>query len=170
MKKILVFKNDRNEVRRKLPVEIVLDNIRSAYNVGSIIRSCDALGCRKIHFLGITPYVNNEKVLKTSKGAENFIETQQWLDKVELLNHLKQEGFYIYSLELTNKSKEINTVELKFPCVWILGHEIVGVSEVFLENSNEIVEIPMLGIKNSLNVSVATGIVLYETYSQYMRK
>lgn len=141
---------------------LVLDNIRSALNVGSIIRTSEASGVEKIYFCGITPDTSDQKVLKTSLGAEKTLETEYKKTTIEAVNELKEAGFQIVSLEQSQKSEDFRKTKYSYPVCLIVGNEVSGVSDEILKISDKIVEIPMRGKKNSLNVSVATGIALYE--------
>jgi len=156
---IHVFHNDHQNRRKIFPYQVVLDNIRSAFNVGSILRNADAFGCERLHFVGITPKPDHEKVIKTAKGTTESIECQYWIDPHSLYKEAIENHYYLYSLETTDQSVPLSKVEFKFPCCVVLGHEVAGVSEYLLKRSTEIIEIPLWGLKNSINVSVASGIL-----------
>ena len=142
---------------------VLLDNIRSAWNVGSILRSADGFGFDHAYFCGITPTPENEAVTKTSLGAEEFVTWSQHKNAVELVNALKQEGWKIYVLEETKKAADIRVLKTKprEKAVLILGSEVTGVDPGLLDLADKIISIPMRGGKRSFNVSVAFAIAGY---------
>jgi len=146
----------------KRKVYVICDNIRSLYNVGSIFRTSDALGVKKIYLCGITGTPEQKGVLKVSLGAEKSVLWEHYKNSWRLVDKLKKQGFNIVSLELTQNSKNVKFFKPKFPLALIVGNEVDGVSQSLLKRSNAIVYIPMKGIKESLNVSVAFGIAAYE--------
>lgn len=146
------------------PIEVLLDNIRSAYNVGSIIRSSDGIGISHIHFCGITPTPDHPKVVKTSLGAENNIPWTQHWNSTEAAELLSKQGYHLVALEGGEKTTSI----LDFiksppnaPLVLVMGNEVSGVDPGLLEVCHHRIWLPMLGEKNSFNVSVAYGIAAY---------
>lgn len=143
-------------------VYVICDSIRSLYNVGSIFRTSDALGVKKIYLCGITGTPEQKGVLKVSLGAENSVPWEHCKDAWRLVDRLKKKGVRIVSLELTKSSKNVKLFKPKFPLALIVGNEVDGVSESLLKRSDAVVHIPMKGIKESLNVSVAFGIAAYE--------
>ena len=140
---------------------IALDNIRSAENVGSILRTADAFGIDRLFFCGITPTSENKKVLKTSLGAEKSVKTKDAKDISFLLKKLKKKGFEIISLEQTEKSIDIDGFKVGDNICLVIGNEVSGVSSEVLDLSDKHIHIPMLGEKESLNVSVAFGIAAH---------
>lgn len=140
---------------------VVLDNVRSALNVGSIIRICDAFGIDKLFLCGITPTPKEKKVLKTSLGAEKSVRWEHKTDILLLIRELKDKDFQMVALEQTERSIDISKFKSKKSIVLILGNEVSGISEEALNESDIHVHIPMLGKKESLNVSVAFGIATY---------
>lgn len=141
---------------------MICDSIRSLYNVGSIFRTSDALGVKKIYLCGITGTPEQKGVLKVSLGAENSVSWEYCKNAWQLVDKLKKQGFRIVSLELTGDSKNVKLFKPKFPLALIVGNEVDGVSPTLLKRSDAVVHIPMKGIKESLNVSVAFGIATYE--------
>lgn len=141
---------------------IVLDNIRSAYNVGSIFRTADGAGVTKVYLCGYTPTPENPKVAKTSLGVEKTVPWEHHRQTLRLLKKLKKQGIRIVALEIAPKSKNLFKYKPKLPVALIVGNEVRGISKTVLKNSDDIVEIPMQGKKESLNVSVAIGIALYQ--------
>lgn len=147
--------------QRKLPLSIVLNDIRSLYNVGSIFRTADGVGVEKIWICGITGFPPDHQISKTALGAENSVDWQYEKDPCAVLKQMKMAGYTILFLEQIEKSIEYQDFEPKGPTCLVVGNEITGVSENLLSYCDQAVEIEMSGIKNSLNVSVAFGIVAY---------
>lgn len=142
---------------------VLLDNIRSAWNVGSIMRSADGFGFDHAYLCGITPTPDHESVTKTSLGAEDTISWSQHNDAVKLIKGLKKEGWKILALEEDERSKEIRQANFmtQNKTVLILGSEQTGVDPELLELSDEILYIPMLGQKRSLNVAIAFSVAAF---------
>jgi tRNA G18 (ribose-2'-O)-methylase SpoU len=144
-------------------VAVLLDNIRSAWNVGSILRSADGFGFDHAYFCGITPTPQKEAVTKTSLGAEEFIAWSYHKDAVELIKKLKGEGWKIYALEEGKQAVDIglaSTLRMG-KAVLALGNEVTGVDPSLLKLADEIIYIPMRGGKRSFNVSVAFAVAAY---------
>lgn len=146
----------------KKQIYLVLHNIRSAHNVGSIFRTADAAGVSKIYLCGYTPTPENIKVEKTALGAEKTVPWEQHKQTWRLLAKLKKEGIKIVALEQTPKSVDYRKFKPKFPMILVLGNEVSGLSKEILKYADKIIAIPMYGQKESLNVSVAVGIALYK--------
>jgi tRNA G18 (ribose-2'-O)-methylase SpoU len=144
---------------------LLLDNIRSMQNVWAIFRNCDGAGFEKIYLTGCTPTPPRNEISKTALSAETTVDWEYYQNARELIENLKQEGFFICSVELDTRSKDYKILFQESPenmCL-VLWNEISWVNKEILEFSDEIVMIPMLGKKESLNVSVAAGIVMYAT-------
>ncbi|RLG16183.1 TrmH family RNA methyltransferase [Candidatus Pacearchaeota archaeon] len=153
--------------KKKSPKEIivVLDNIRSTYNVGAIFRSADAAGVNKVYLCGITPAPPNPKISKVALGAEDYIVWEKTKTTWRLLEKLKKEGYFIIALEQGKRAK--NIFKNKFnkkqdKIVLLLGPEVKGLSSKILKRTDKLLEIPMFGKKESLNVAVAFGIAIYQ--------
>ena len=161
----------------KANIHLILHNVRSCYNVGSIFRTADAAGVSKLYLCGYTPNPDNEipirspsgsngvsKISKTALGAEKTVPWESCKQTWRLLEKLHKDGIKIIALEQTPKSKNIfEYVPPEGHSVAIIaGHERKGLSKKILEYVDEIIEIPMFGKKESLNVSVAIGIALYQ--------
>ncbi|MFA5021353.1 MAG: RNA methyltransferase [Patescibacteria group bacterium] len=151
--------------KNKIELVVVCDNIRSLYNVGSIFRTSDALGIKKIWLCGITGTPEQKGLQKVSLGAENSVAWQYQKDAWRTAEKLKKQGFQIVALELTEESIDVKVFKPKRKVALIVGNEVSGVSESLLKRADAIVRIPMKGIKESLNVSVAFGIAAYEIMS-----
>lgn len=148
---------------KRNPIYILCDNIRSIFNVGAIFRTSDAAFIEKIYLTGYTPYPPRKEIEKVALGATLSVPWEYRKNSLELIQELKLKGIKIVSLEITDERKYYWEIEKKdFPLCVILGNEITGVSKELIEASDFSVEIPMLGMKQSLNVSVACGIVVYE--------
>jgi tRNA G18 (ribose-2'-O)-methylase SpoU len=152
----------------KLPVVVVLNSIRSAYNVGSIFRTSDGAMIEKLYLCGYTPYPPQKEVLKTALGAHESVGWEHADDPAELILKLKKQGFKIVALEQTNKSfPHYNVPPDDFPICLIVGNEITGVSQDLIDLCDYSIEIPQYGIKQSLNVAVAYGITIFEMRKIY---
>lgn len=142
---------------------VVANNVRSAYNVGSFFRTADALGVDKLILSGYTPTPDkNNKIRKTALGAEFFVEWEQIKQIGRAIEHLKRSRFEIVALECVKNSVDLADYQPMSNLVaLILGNEINGISRNVLKKVDQIVKIPMLGKKESLNVAVAMGIASY---------
>jgi 23S rRNA (guanosine2251-2'-O)-methyltransferase len=144
---------------------VILDNIRSTYNVGAIFRTSDAAGVAKVFCCGITPVPPNAKIVKVALGAEKFVAWEKMTDTWRLLEKLKNQGYYLLALEQGRKAKDVFTDSIlvrRKKVALILGPEVKGLSPKILKRVDAQVEIPMYGQKESLNVSVAFGIAIYQ--------
>lgn len=157
------------------PLILVLDNLRSANNVGSLFRTADAVGCSMIITVGITPHPNGngaEKLQKTAMGAEVTVPSQHFSSLKAALEYLTNElpQYQILGVETTEKSIAYTDFWFADAVALVLGNEVTGVDATFLPKFNGIVEIPMFGTKNSLNVAVCAPIILYEIHRQWKIK
>jgi tRNA G18 (ribose-2'-O)-methylase SpoU len=145
-------------------VALLLDNLRSTLNVGSIFRTADGAGVNHIYCCGTTPTPDHPKIIKTGLGAEGFVSWSYHRNALDVVSQLK-EGTLLYSLEAAEQSidlfTEVKQIESDQSVLLILGNEISGVDPVLLQQSNLTLSLPMLGSKNSLNVAVAAGIAIY---------
>jgi 23S rRNA (guanosine2251-2'-O)-methyltransferase len=143
---------------------VLVDNIRSAWNVGSILRSADGFGFSHAYLCGITPTPEQEAVQKTSLGAEDFVTWSHHKDAVKLVKGLRLEGWKIVGLEEDRRAISVNKFEAAIdqqPTVLIIGNEVTGVDPGLLKLCDEILYIPMHGQKRSFNVAVAFGVAAY---------
>ncbi len=146
-----------------MKIHIVLDNIRSAFNVGSIFRSADGAGSvEKIYLCGITADIDNPKLEKTALGALETVESEHYDSTKEAIEELQQREIPIYSVELTEDAKDFQQINYPEKIAIVLGHEKHGVDEGILKLSDEKIYVPMRGFKKSLNVANCASIVLYE--------
>lgn len=147
----------------KLPVQVVLDSIRSAYNVGSIFRTSDGAMIEKLNLCGYTPYPPQKEVLKTALGAQESVQWEHFEKPEEVIERLKKQGYKICALEQTDSSiPHYNLSKNDFPLCLVVGNEIKGVSQELIDLCDFAIEIPQYGIKQSLNVAVAYGIAIFE--------
>jgi 23S rRNA (guanosine2251-2'-O)-methyltransferase len=156
--------------RARTPVMAVLDNIRSAYNVGSIFRTSDSACLEKLILCGCTAYPPNDKLEKTSLGSTAYVPWDYHRDAVEAVKCIRSQGIFVASLETTDRS--VNYSHFRFPerlCI-VLGNEVKGVNPEILHESDVVLEVPTFGMKNSLNVATLFGIVAYEIVRQYDAK
>ena len=147
---------------RRAPIVLVLQNIRSLYNVGSMFRTADAMRVERIVLTGYTPTPPNESIAKTALGADRTVPWTHVSSTVDAVKALRDAGYHVYAVELTDTSRDVATLSAAdLPLALVLGNELSGVSDDVLACCDDAVEIPMYGVKHSLNVAVATGIVLY---------
>ncbi len=146
-----------------MEIHIVLDNIRSAFNVGSIFRSADGAGSvKKIYLCGMTTDIDNPKLDKTALGATEMIPSEHYDTTLEAIEELRENGIPIYSVELTDDA--LNFQHIKYPnkIALVFGHEKRGVDQEILNRVDKKIYIPMRGKKESLNVANCASILLYE--------
>ncbi|MCI0651974.1 MAG: TrmH family RNA methyltransferase [Planctomycetes bacterium] len=151
----------------RAPLYLILDNIRSLHNVGSIFRTADGFGVRKIFLTGITPVPPRPEISKTAIGADEVVEFEWMADPVRAALVLREIGVPTAILEQTDRSISIYEYSFPEPLGIVLGHEQIGVDAGVFAYASAVVEIPMLGMKHSHNVAVATGIVLAEVRRQW---
>jgi tRNA G18 (ribose-2'-O)-methylase SpoU len=147
-------------MRQIEPVVAVLDNVRSLYNVGSIFRTSDALGVNKLYLCGITGTPNNPRLAKTALAALGAVNWEYKKSALRTVKWLKQKGYYLVALEQTSQSQPVRPIKNR-PLAIIVGHERNGTAAKVLEQADQIVEIPMKGVGQSMNVAVAYGIATY---------
>ncbi|KKP74732.1 MAG: tRNA/rRNA methyltransferase [candidate division WS6 bacterium GW2011_GWF1_35_23] len=146
-----------------MKIHIVLDNIRSVFNVGSIFRTADGAGSvEKIYLCGMTTPIDNPKLEKTALGATEMIASEHYDTTQEALVELREKNIPIYSVELTDDAQDFQKVEYPEELALVFGHEKNGVEESILEASDKKIYIPMRGKKESLNVANCASIILYE--------
>ena len=150
-------------IKKQFPVSLVLHNFEIKLNIGSIFRLADAFGCEHIYLTGDTPRPPDRKITKTSRSAEKFVAYSYTEDPQDIIYKLKEQGYRVISLELTDKSISLADLQLESNekiCL-MLGSEKVGVNQKLLDESDLTVHIPMYGHLSSLNVATAAGIALY---------
>ncbi|GIV53879.1 MAG: rRNA methyltransferase [Candidatus Kapaibacterium sp.] len=149
--------------QRRHPIGVLLWNIRSAYNVGSIFRTCDAARVEVLLLSGYTPGPDRHRVHKTSLGAEHTVPWQRYDDPHQAIAAQRHAGHRIIAVELVSNARPYTTVSADdFPATFVFGNELVGIGEDVLADCDDAIVIPMFGLKHSLNVAVSVGIVLYK--------
>lgn len=148
----------------KLPLVVVLDNVRSLHNVGSVFRTSDAFRVEKILLCGITATPPNAEIHKTALGAEDVVEWQYFESTDEAVTILREQRYHIYSIEQCEGSIALQDFETSPGECYavILGNEVKGVQQSVVDASDGAIEIPQFGTKHSLNVSVTAGMVIWE--------
>lgn len=152
---------------KKREVHVLLHNIRSTHNVGSIFRTADALGVTKIYLSGFSPtpvdkfQKPRKDITKVSLGAEKNISWEYFKNPEKIIKKLKKSKYQIIALEQTKNSKDYKKVKVDFPVLFIVGNEVEGIDSKILQLCDTVAEIPMKGKKESLNVSVAFGVALF---------
>lgn len=152
----------------KLPVVIVLDNVRSAQNVGSFFRTADAFGIGRIALCGISATPPNREIHKTALGAEQSVEWSYHPTTLECIESLRQEGYHIIAIEQIEGATMLNNfrAESTERYALVFGNEVDGVDQAVADIVDGAIEIPQVGIKHSLNVSVSAGILMWELFRQ----
>lgn len=156
----------------KLPLVVVMDNVRSKHNVGSIFRTSDAFLIKKIYLCGITETPPDKEIEKTALGSTESVAWEKFEDSVTAIKQLKEEGYIIISIEQTHNSKmleEMGEISKDQKIAIVLGHEVFGVAEEIINMSDICIEIPQFGTKHSLNVSVCGGIAIWEFFKKMRR-
>ena len=153
------------KVVKKTPITIVLDNVRSALNVGSVFRTSDAFLIEKIILCGITACPPNKEIRKAALGSTESVEWEYVKDTIDAVQQLIKEGYHVVGIEQADKSTQLNEFELtKRPIAIIMGNEVNGVDQQAIDLCNEVIEIPQFGTKHSLNIAVTTGIVIWDLW------
>jgi len=152
-----------------LPVSILLDNVRSLYNVGAFFRTADAAGCEKLYLCGITGRPPKPAITKTALGAEETVAWQYSPLATTVIAELHEKGYEIAAIETSRRAVDLFDWRPSFPVCLMFGHETDGLAAALLGMCDTHVRIPMLGRKHSLNVATAGGIALYELLRKYRR-
>lgn len=163
---------DEFKAAKKIPLVVVLDNVRSLHNIGSVFRTSDAFRVARICLCGITATPPHAEIHKTALGAEDTVEWKYYEDTLDAVKDLKDEGFVVYSVEQVEGSVMLGDFmpeEGKKYAV-ILGNEVKGVRQDVVDVSDGCIEIPQYGTKHSLNVSVTSGIVIWDIFCKMDRK
>ena len=148
----------------KLPLVVVLDDVRSMYNIGSVLRTSDAFRVESVYLCGICQTPPSTEIHKTALGAEESVDWKYFNSALEAVDKLKKAGYTVFSVEQVEHSTKLQTFEpqrgLKYAVV--LGNEVKGVHQEVVDASDGCLEIPQLGTKHSMNVSVTAGIIIYK--------
>jgi len=152
-------------------VAVILHNVRSAHNVGSILRTADASGVSHVYLSGYTPLPKdrferiNKDIAKTALGAEKFVQWSHARGPYKLISMLQKRGWRVVGVEQDSRARDYRTFKTKLPLVFVFGNEVRGLSANLRKACDSLIEIPMHGRKESLNVSVAAGIILFSCVS-----
>ncbi len=153
--------------RPRPPIYAILEDVRSAYNVGSMFRTADALHLSCLYLCGYTAFPPHRGITKTALGAEHTVPWEKHADAVALARSLQEKGMQIVVLEQTADAVDFWEAPVRFPVCFVVGNEVVGVSEELVALADLCLELPMAGIKQSLNVATAFGVVGYELARRY---
>ena len=153
----------------KLPLVVVLDNVRSLHNIGSIFRTCDAFLIEAIYLCGISAMPPHKEIHKTALGAEDSVDWKYFESAVQAVEHLQANGYALWGVEQTQNSTSLEKfiIEAGKRYALIFGNEVRGIGQEALDCCEGCIEIPQFGTKHSFNVSVSAGIVLWEYYRQF---
>jgi len=154
---------------RPLPVAVLLDNVRSLYNVGAFFRTADAAAIERLYLSGITGRPPKRAISKTALGAEETVPWEHSWEPVQVLEGLRRRGFEIAAVETTVRAVDLFDWTPRFPVCAVFGHEVEGIRPAVSALCDTHVRIPMLGTKHSLNVATAGGVVIYELLRKYRR-
>jgi len=157
------------EIDSRVPLHVVLDNIRSAYNVGSMFRTGDACAIAHVHLCGMCAHPPHHKLEKTALGAEEHVPWSYHERTTRCIDALKAQGIPVVAVEVAPDAPTHTQFQWPQPVALLFGHEVVGVRDKVLERCDATVTIPMFGHKNSINVATAFGVVLYEILRQWGR-
>ncbi len=153
---------------KKTPLIVVLDNIRSLNNIGSVFRTCDAFLIEKIYLCGITAKPPHKDIHKTALGSTDSVAWEYAEDTLELINKLKVSNIKIISVEQAENATMLNAFMPKQQTTYavVFGNEVKGVSQEVVSTSDIVIEIPQFGTKHSLNISVSAGVVIWDIFSK----
>ena len=153
----------------RLPVAVLLDNVRSLYNVGAFFRTADAVRAEAIILAGISPTPEDPRIAKTALGAERSVAWSKAADTAAAIDGLRARGHEIAAIETSLHAVDLFDWQPRFPVCVVFGHEVDGIQQALLERCDVHVRIPTLGSKGSINVATAGGVVLYELLRKYRR-
>jgi 23S rRNA (guanosine2251-2'-O)-methyltransferase len=154
--------NQPIQSEERFPIYILLENIRSLYNVGSIFRSADAARVQKIFLCGITGYPPRKEIAKTALGAQDTVPWEYVSNASDIIPQLRASGITVLAVEQTDEKKMLWTRPISFPVCFAFGYEVEGLLQETIDLCDDVIEIPMFGCKGSLNVAVACGIVIFD--------
>lgn len=173
MRKLANSELDRKNIEEfkesdKMPIIVVLDNVRSLHNIGSVFRTSDAFLIEKIYLCGITAKPPHKEIHKTALGATDTVAWEYVEDVVAVVEKLKKDGVLVQAVEQVEQSVMLNQFEIKADAKYalIFGNEVKGVSQKAVDLCDGVIEIPQLGTKHSLNIAVSAGIVLWDLFQQ----
>lgn len=153
---------------RRFPISLLVHNVRSLYNVGSIFRTCDSARVSELILCGFTPHPPRKEIEKTALGAVETVPWRYEKDIFKAIQKIKEQKIKVIALEITDKKRSYDSLELSdFPLCIVAGNEITGLDDEILSVCDDAIEIPMYGVKHSLNVSVSVGIALFESLRKW---
>jgi 23S rRNA (guanosine2251-2'-O)-methyltransferase len=152
---------------RTLPVSVLLDNVRSMYNVGAFFRTADAAAVEKLYLCGITARPPKSAIAKTALGAQDSVPWEHGWEPAPLLRSIRGRGYEVAAVETSVHAVDLFDWTPRFPVCVVFGHEVEGIRPEVSELCDTHVRIPMLGTKHSLNVATAAGVVIYELLRKY---
>ncbi len=160
------FKNSK-----KIPLTIVLDNIRSLSNVGSVFRTADAFIIKEIILCGITAKPPHREIQKTALGATESVDWRYFEHTIDAVKELQRDNVIVYAIEQADEAEMLDNFEFKFDqhIALILGNEVKGVQQEVVSQADSCIEIPQFGTKHSLNISITAGIVIWEVFQQFQK-
>jgi len=170
--KIEVVLGDRSSPKQDdlMPVAVVLDRLRSAYNTGNIFRLAEATRVSRIFACGYTPAPPHEKLRKTARGCDELVECETYESAFEAILYLKSCGFTIYGVDTVVGAVDYRETEFQFPAAFVMGNEALGISKEALEQCDAFVSLPAFGCKNSINVGNCCAVVLFEALHQWKNR
>jgi tRNA(Leu) C34 or U34 (ribose-2'-O)-methylase TrmL len=157
----------QQECKEKISLTVILHDLRSAFNTGSIIRTAECLGVEKLIFSGYTPVPDNKRVQDTSMGTYKYVSWEVTNDILLTISAFKDKGYTVYGLETTTHAEDIYSSAVQSPALLILGNEALGIPSEILNSCDKVLELPTGGWKNSLNVGAAFAAAGYEIYRQW---
>jgi tRNA G18 (ribose-2'-O)-methylase SpoU len=176
MRKLANAELDRKNIKEfkeaeKIPIIVVLDDVRSLHNIGSVFRTSDAFLIEKIYLCGITATPPNKEIHKTALGATETVAWEYVKNVLEIVQQLKSEKIKVYSVEQTENAIMLDHFQPETNTTYALlfGNEVKGVSQEAIDASDGVLEIPQLGSKHSLNISVSAGIVIWDLFQKISR-
>jgi tRNA G18 (ribose-2'-O)-methylase SpoU len=158
------------ESATRMPVYAILDNVRSVWNVGSMFRTADSVALGGLFLCGMTATPPRPDIEKTALGATQSVPWDYWEDSLAAARHLKENGLPLVALEQSPRAENWSDFSYPFPHAFVVGHEVRGVSKEMLDLADHVVEIPMAGIKHSLNVAVSFGVLAFEIRRRYLQQ
>lgn len=158
--------NETFKKSEKTPIIIVLDNVRSFNNVGSVFRSADAFRIEAVYLCGITPQPPHRDIQKTALGATETVTWKYFEKTIDAVKSLKEDNWQIWAVEQVENSISLDNTEPSPKTALIMGNEVEGVQQEVIDQCDGCIEIPQIGSKHSLNISVSTGVVLWEFFKK----
>ena len=155
----------------KIPLILILDDVRSLNNIGSIFRTADAFLIEKIYLCGITARPPHKDIHKTALGATESVDWEYQKEAVESVKKLKSQRVKVYAIEQTEQALSLENFEVRkeHKYAFVMGNEVKGVSQSTVDQCDGVIEIPQEGTKHSLNISVATGVALWDFYQKFKK-